>query len=1362
MNSDLPISSDGHDRENGEGSANPPNGPGTKLRYFGDYELLDEIARGGMGIVYRARQLSLNRTVAIKMILSGHLASEAEVKRFRMEAEAAANLDHPNIVPIYEIGEHAGQHYFAMRLVDGENLARRIVQFKADLQAVARFMATVARAVHHAHQRGILHRDLKPSNILADETDAPQVTDFGLAKLLEQDSSLTQSGTPMGTPNFMSPEQAQGNTKQLTTASDVFSLGAILYQMLTGIPPFQGETPLDTIRKVVEAEPQRPSQLNPKVDGDLETICLKCLDKDINRRYGSAEALAEDLERWLKQEPILARPISTLARGVKWARRRPAIAALLAVLLLSLSSISVLTVVNKERLRIERDAANLARKAETTERQRAQASELESRRRLVRMNLTSGARFAEKGDWTGALLWFLEAMKFEQGGSSVEDTHRLRIGNTLFHSPRIIQMWFPEKATMHAEFSPDGKWLLAVGNGTARIWETATGRPASATFLCQPNVTRPMFCMGGSRILAVSGEDSTMVRLLDVPTGIPASPALQHQAKVVSAIITPDGQQVFAICSPSRLFTSKDEEWRSEIHIWDVASGTEVRPPLRCKDSLLLLNLSPDGRWLAAIGSSGCAILWDLMTSRTILFDDRIAGEVAIVPPLMDSAEQIARNPQSLLPDIPPHSNWRWPVGNGLAARAVEFSADNSRIAFACSNGVVQVWSLTSLKRLYSLWHDPSQAVVENTGIEQCAFSPDGKHILTVGKDGFVRTWDELTGRPIARFTHHTDRVSSASFSPDGQWILTEAGEEAGPQSVQIRDAKSGEPLSSVFAQSGWAQRASFSPDGAGLLTVGVDDAIRLWSLASGRDSSISFQHKWEDVENKHILADGIEPTLLQRTSLRGNSVVTSGAFSSDGKQVVTVSDNGSSRVWNAITGVPITPYVRLDMPLQGAAFSRDGRYFATVGGMVQGKGLEANQSKQVRNPLFEGGGVACVWDAKTGRPVTPPIRVESPLKTARFSPDGRWLLTEARQGMWLWEAKTGQPASLSTNLNSPFTRIAFSHDGQIIAACKGGEDIVGSANTKTEIRIYDGINGKPITSLQAEVGELADFQFSPDSRWLVTLENEATPSDSNPIANYDVLTRVWDVRTGRQVSPTLRSTQNLVPPFGNLTPSGNMPKVIFSSDSLSFTVLAADRVVLAWDITKSHNIPLVSLPDQNARLLDQNSDSTRLLTLSGQATLQLWDAASAETLSLPFLNDRAVKSACFSPDASRFLVVGGDRARLWQLFKETRKTDEIIRHAELLSGRRIDNSGNFIRLPASGLSNLWQKAHAERIQDFVMPLGQLEEWRERFAHRCESEQHWFAAAFHLAQLRRNRPEDERLRQRYHHARSQAALETLK
>src|SRR5947209_3212400 len=300
------------------------------LGELGDYELLEEIGRGGQGVVFRARQKSLNRTVALKVISLGQWASKAHLKRFRLEAEAAARLEHPGIVPIHEVGERDGSCYFSMKFIEGGQLDEIVRREPMPIRQGAELIAKVARTVHYAHEHGILHRDIKPGNILLDANGEPHLTDFGLARLVESESSVTHTLEVLGTPSYMAPEQAVGNNTVVSNATDVYGIGAVLYQLLTSHPPFAGGTTYETIKLVLDTEPRQPRLWNRKIDRDLSTICLKCLEKDPKRRYSSALALAEDLERWLKHEPVQARRSGVFNRAAKWVRRNPTSALLAA------------------------------------------------------------------------------------------------------------------------------------------------------------------------------------------------------------------------------------------------------------------------------------------------------------------------------------------------------------------------------------------------------------------------------------------------------------------------------------------------------------------------------------------------------------------------------------------------------------------------------------------------------------------------------------------------------------------------------------------------------------------------------------------------------------------------------------------------------------------------------------------------------------------------------------------------------------------------------------------------------------------------------------------------------------------------
>lgn len=332
----------------------PPPRPNT-TNEFDDYELLEEVGRGGQAVVYRARQKSLNRTVALKVIGLGRWATEAHLKRFRLEAEAAASLNHPSIVPIHDIGEADGCCYFSMSLIEGRRLDEVVVDQPMPAHRAAELIAQLARTVHYAHERRILHRDIKPGNILIDAEGKPHLTDFGLARLVETESTVTRTSEFLGTPSYMAPEQARGSNNSLTAATDVYGLGAVLYQLLTRCPPFLGTTSYETVRLVLETDPKNPRLLNSKVDRDLSTICLKCLEKNARARYPSALALAEDLERWLRHEPIRARPATMLNRGGKWLQRNPTLAFAVVSVVALLAAVGV--IIWKSDLTRQRPAA---------------------------------------------------------------------------------------------------------------------------------------------------------------------------------------------------------------------------------------------------------------------------------------------------------------------------------------------------------------------------------------------------------------------------------------------------------------------------------------------------------------------------------------------------------------------------------------------------------------------------------------------------------------------------------------------------------------------------------------------------------------------------------------------------------------------------------------------------------------------------------------------------------------------------------------------------------------------------------------------------------------------------------------------
>src|SRR5262245_22811764 len=497
----------------------PDGTPFTPGQQFGDYELVAFLARGGMGLVYKARQASLNRIVALKMISRGQLASAADVARFKAEAAAAATLDHPHILPIFEVGERDALNYFSMKLIEGGSLADRVADVwkhpgdRERLRSVVRVFSDVCRAVHFAHQRGVLHRDLKPANVLLDSVDHPYVTDFGLAKRVEGDSDLTQSGAILGTPSYMAPEQARAE-KTLSTAADVYSLGAMLYELISGRPPFRGDTPLQTLMHVLDTEPARPRSIDVNVDRDLETIALKCLEKEPTKRYPSAFALADDLERWLRGEPIQARPSTTLERTVKWAKRRPAAAALVVVsaaatlLLVVGLTAAVLIVSDKARQTAEalnREKDSLQRESEA----RAKlATTLATEKQTAYVQRVMAAQFALQGNNVSQAERFLNACPNELRGWEWRYLKRECHGEAA-ELPSVGQAVVDR---LPVAFSPDGRAFAALDGpaNVLRLGDAANGHADFEIPLDRNVGPQPAYSPDG-KYLAVAGTDGVHV-----------------------------------------------------------------------------------------------------------------------------------------------------------------------------------------------------------------------------------------------------------------------------------------------------------------------------------------------------------------------------------------------------------------------------------------------------------------------------------------------------------------------------------------------------------------------------------------------------------------------------------------------------------------------------------------------------------------------------------------------------------------------------------------------------------------------------------------------------------------------------------
>jgi WD40 repeat protein len=893
-----------------ETAAKPPR-EGARLPEIPGYEILQELGRGGMGVVYKARQLGLERVVALKMILAGPAARAVDVTRFRSEVEAVARVQHPNLVQIYEIGEHQGRPYYSMEYVSGGDLAEQADGKPQPARAAAELVETLAWAIHAVHQQGIVHRDLKPANILlvdggrgtgdSEKPESPstvhcppftpKITDFGLAKRLDTEQGPTLSQHILGTPNYMAPEQAEGRSKHVSAATDVYALGAILYELLTGRPPFQSETVLDTISQVIHLDPVPPRRLLPTVPRDLETICLKCLHKVPGRRYASAQALAEDLQRFHKGEPILARPVGVGERVLKWARRRPAAAALWIVSIVSLIVLAGGGVMY--HLQLQR-----ALQAE-------QAHAEESRQRLVRLHVAQGVHALDSGDWFTALLWFSEALRLEKDDPERAKVHRLRLGTVAEGCPRLVQIWFHDGPVRHAQFSPDGKRVLTTSEDhTARVWDVATGEQVGPALKHQGAVVQGSFRPDGLRVVTASADRTA--RVWEVGSGKLVA-TLEHGGAVTSVAFNNDGSRV--------LTASEDGTGR----VWESESGRLVASVQHAK-TVQLAAFSNDGQQFVTASLDHTARVWNAETGA------------ALTPSLTHSG----------------------------AVNYAAFHQNGRRLVTASADSKARVWEVAQ---------DPGMPLIleHRAAVTMAAFSAGGGQILTTSDDQTARVWETTSGQLLLPPLKHTSAVSFANFSPSGDAIATASDDDTG----RVWDTASGNPRSPPLKHGGSVHVAAFSPQGRLVISCANDNTARLWEVGPERGGPrvakrhldqvpvwrpskgwLSGDGRWLVTAEEGYSAQVRDAATRQAKGplLKHGSTVLFAVFNGDGSRLITASDDNTARIWDTASGKLLTQPLQQAGTVWFAAFSPDGKSMVVTAGTDQ---------------------TARVWDAITGEPIT-------------------------------------------------------------------------------------------------------------------------------------------------------------------------------------------------------------------------------------------------------------------------------------------------------------------------------------------------------------------------------------------------------
>ncbi len=1113
--------------------------PKGELPAIEGYEVLEEIGRGGMGVVYKARHIRLNRTVALKMILAGPHAGPRELDRFRQEAESVARLHHPNIVQIFDIGEAAGGHaYFALELVEGGSLVQHMRGTPQSTDAAARLVEVLARTVHFAHEHGIVHRDLKPANVLlthpspqppprsgegekdrrrqltpplspADSPlsgsgrgaggeglrDAiPKITDFGLAKRSDEQTSATLSGELVGTPSYMAPEQAKGHRKgpgEVGPLADVYGLGAILYEMLTGHPPFKAATALDTVLQVLYEEPVRPSRLRPDVPRDLETICLKCLEKNPYRRYTSALELAEDLRRFRRGETVLARPVGPRERVWKWVRRRPTLAGLAAgIVLITVLAFGLVTWQWRETVKARDDALRANSRA---------------RGALYRSIIAQSQLRWRLNDFTGARA-SLMGFKLRQGE---EDPRGWEWGylDGLYAS-ELLALEHPEGGNAGGvAVSPDGRYIASVISGAPeiRVWSAGDGS-LLFTLPAPAGVHRLTFRPDGAR-LAVAGSGSIIVHDLVERS---QKEHRVHEKMIAGLAYSPDGKWLASASADGT------------VKVWDAQTGAPRYAPFPHaeRERANSVAWSPDGRWLASGDQTGKVYIWNAET-----------GMLAH-PPL---------------------------EGHKSAIYGVAFNPDGKQLASAGSNGNMRVWDLdlwlTSLKRRKEApnkqWppNPPRPRVVQSlTGAIGAAlsidFSPDGRYLACGGSNGTARVWRLESGVLSVIFRGHTAPVESVRFSPDGQrlvsccpeqgevkvWDLTRHAEYStlartrhpeyqGDPTGTWPEVKVVDMLRTSAGQGPMptgpdVEALAFQEGGQRLVVVAVGGRLQTWDTTAG----LLLQER-----ELPLHGDLISPARLVDFSPHGRRVAGRRNLPGDNGRVVAA--------WDVASGERLAIFQGHHYPVFSVRFSAEGQYLVTMACDREPSGQQTPGGPPPAGRAHE----VHLWDSTTGK-----LLASRPgqglLFSVALSPDGRWLATGSHDGrVKVVNWASGKVVADKREHRGAVTVLTFSRDGRYLASTGAGDHTA---------KVWSCAKWNVLVKAETP-GLVCDLAFDPTSRRLAGVSR-------------DVL-KLWDVETGQELL-TLRGA-----PQRHRDPAFNA-RLTFSPDGRRLAGSNWDESISVWE----------------------------------------------------------------------------------------------------------------------------------------------------------------------------------------------------